>query len=141
MNSKKGITMLSLVIYISSFLLITGVVAGITSFFYGNSKLMTSELYSAADFNKLNLYLVRETRQKVRIIENEKNDGLTTLKFSNGNKFTFDETNHTIYYNATCICEGVQNFLVEEKPSYKPVIRVTVNFTNRSFSCKYTLAE
>lgn len=64
MRSNKGITMMGLIIYITSFLVVTGVVAGLTSFFYGNSTLLTKELYSSADYNKLNLYLVKESEQQ-----------------------------------------------------------------------------
>ena len=48
MRSRKGITMMSLIIYVSSFLVVAGTIAGITAFFYGNSNLMTQELYSAS---------------------------------------------------------------------------------------------
>ncbi len=60
---QKGVTMLSLVIYIASFLVVAGVVAGITIFFYNNTSLLDTEVYSAAEYNKLNMYLVKESEQ------------------------------------------------------------------------------
>ena len=51
-KSQSGVTMISLIIYISSFLVIAGLIAGITSFFYNNTSLMDEEVYSAAEYNK-----------------------------------------------------------------------------------------
>lgn len=139
--SNKGITMMSLIIYITSFLVVVGVVAGITSFFYGNASLMTQELYSSSDYNKLNLYLVKESEQvgnRVSSLNSE--NGI--LSFTNGDKFTYDKTNKLLYYNSICLCEDIQNFSTNtEYTDGKEVINVNVEFTNRSYSCKYTMAQ
>ncbi len=152
MSSQKGITMMSLIIYITSFLVVTGIVAGITAFFYGNSNLMSKELYSASDFNKLNLYLVKESEQdgnRIKEIalssespkEGEEKDAYYLL-FSNGDRFTFDSDNGLLYYNSVCICEDVNKFKVKsEYGSGREVINVMVGFTNKSYSCKYTMAQ
>lgn len=151
MRSQKGITMMSLIIYVSSFLVVTGIVAGITAFFYGNSSLMTQELYSAADYNKLNLYFVKESEQKGNRIKeiaqsNEDNqDGekdAYSVTFSNGDRFTFDSDNNLLYYNSICLCEDIQSFKVKEDyTSGKEVVEVMVGFTNKSYTCKYTMAQ
>lgn len=152
MRSNKGITMMGLVIYITSFLVVTGIVAGITAFFYGNSALMTQELYSAADYNKLNLYLVKESEQKGnRVseiaetntdIESGEQEDVYYIKFSNGDRFTFDSDNNLLYYNSICLCEDVQKFKVnKEYTSGKEVIKVMIAFTNKSYTCKYTMAQ
>ena len=148
MSSRNGITMISLIIYITSFLIVTGVVAAITAFFYGNTNLMTQELYSAADYNKLNLYLVKESEQKGNRVSSITDDeGETESKdyfvsFSNGDRFTFDSENKLLYYNSICLCEDVQNFKVKkEYDSGKEVLKVIVGFTNKSYTCKYTMAQ
>ena len=129
---------MSLVIYISGFLIVICVVAGITSFFYGNSTLMTQELYSSSEFNKINLYLVKESEQK----GNRVKEISPNLEFSNGDKFLYDSANKLLYYNSICLCEDVQDFTVQsEYTSGKEVISVKVEFTNKSYSCKYTMAQ
>ena len=140
LGSNKGITMMSLIIYITSFLVIVGVVAGITAFFYGNASLMTQELYSASDYNKLNLYLVKESEQ----VGNKVNKPVTTgeLAFSNGDKFKYDSSNHLLYYNSVCICEDIQGFeTTTDYTTGKEVVNVKIDFTNRSYTCKYTMAQ
>ena len=149
MRSRKGITMMGLVIYVTSFLVVTGIVAGITAFFYGNANLMTQELYSAADYNKLNLYFVKESEQEGnRVSQIEESAGAGTDKdaskviFSNGDIFTFDSTQNLLYYNSICLCEDVQKFKVQkEYDTGKEVIKVIVGFTNKSYTCKYTMAQ
>ena len=150
MYSRKGITMMSLVIYITSFFIVTGIVAGVTAFFYGNSTLMTQELYSSADYNKLNLYLVKESEQKgnrvSEIVLNstveDRIKDVDYITFSNGDKITFDKDNSLLYYNSICLCEDVKNFKVQvEYDSGKEVINVMVGFTNKSYKCKYTMAQ
>ena len=145
MRSRKGITMMSLIIYVSSFLVVAGTIAGITAFFYGNSNLMTQELYSAADYNKLNLYFVKESEEKgnhVTGISPSTGDSVNSLTFSNGDKFTFDSANNLLYYNSICLCEDIQSFKVKKVyGSGKEVLEVMVGFTNKSYTCKYTMAQ
>ncbi len=143
--SKKGITMIGLIIYIASFLVVTGIVAGITVFFYSNSTLITQSLFSSADYNKLNLYFVKESEQdgnRVTNITNGSSDITKSLEFSNGDAFTFDDVNNTLYYNSICIGEDVQKFKVsKESTSGKDVLNVMVSYSNASYSCKYTMAQ
>ena len=137
MRSQKGVTMIGLIVYVASFLLIASVIGGVTSFFYGNSKLMSQEIYSSADFNKLNLYFIRESEIKGNRFK-------SAVEFSNGDIFTCDLDNKNLYYNNICICQDVQSFEVKEPkdPSYgKQVLSVKVNFTNRSYTTKYTMAQ
>lgn len=145
MHSQKGISMMSLIIYVSSFLVVTGIIAGITAFFYGNSSLMTQELYSAADYNKLNLYFVKESEQKgnrIKEITPKGEESVNSVTFSNGDIFTFDSDNNLLYYNSICLCEDIQNFKVKKDyTSGKEVVEVMVGFTNKSYTCKYTMAQ
>ena len=153
MRSQKGVTMIGLIMYITCFLVITGIVAGVTAFFYGNSTLMTEELYSAADFNKLNLYLVKESEQIGNrvdeiLLEDDTAGGQDATQdakyvaFSNGDRLTFDTNAHLLYYNSICLCEDVQKFRISlDYTSGKEVLSVMVGFTNKSYTCKYTMAQ
>ena len=143
-KSQSGVTMISLIIYISSFLVIAGLIAGITSFFYNNTSLMDEEVYSAAEYNKLNMYLVKESEQKGnRILDIKLNDNnMIYIEFSNGNRYTLDKTSNLLYYNSICLCEDVIDFTVEkEYNSGKEVLKVKVDFTNKSYTTKYTMAQ
>lgn len=145
LNSQNGITMLSLVVYIASFLVITAIIAGITMFFYNNTSLMNVETFSAAEYNKLNMYLVKQSEEsgnKLTQIDQNRESSINYIEFSNGDRFTLDKNTNLLYYNKICICEDVQN--LEVKQDYttgKEVINVKVEFTNKTYTNKYTMAQ
>ncbi len=62
-KSQNGITMINLVIYVISFLIVASMISGITIFFYSNTDLINKENYTAAEYNKLNMYMVKESEE------------------------------------------------------------------------------
>ena len=56
LKSQKGVTMISLMLYVASFAAITLVVGGITTFFYSNMQVLDDSIGSNSGYNKLNLY-------------------------------------------------------------------------------------
>lgn len=62
MKSNKGIAMLSLVIYVASFLVITTLVGTISTYFYNNINLINSTVGGSSEYTKLNLYLINLTK-------------------------------------------------------------------------------
>ena len=145
LNSKKGITMMSLVIYVASFLVISGIIASLTMFFYNNTTLIDVENYSAAEYNKLNMYFVKESEETGnKLIEIDQNTGssIAFIEFSNGDRFTLDKVTNLLYYNKICLCEDVKNFEVQKDyETGKEVVKVKVEFSNKSYTTKYTMAE
>ena len=142
MQNKKGITMMNLIIYVASFLVIAGVIASITAFFYSNTALLDEEIYSAAEFNKLNAYLVKESEEELNKVREISLNGEETryIEFTNNDRYTYDSNNHMLYYNSSLLCEDVQGFKTEKTyTNGKEVIKVIVNFTNKAYSCKYTM--
>lgn len=143
-KSQNAITMLSLIIYIGCFVLIAGIVGSITYYFYNNTELLNEQVYSAAEYNKLNAYLVDESKiNGNEFVSFTPNDTLniSTLTFKNGDKYTLDKTNHLLYYNSICLCEDVQDFEVAS-PTYdtgKEVLNIKVSFTNKTYSTSYTM--
>jgi hypothetical protein len=145
LNSQNGVTMMSLVIYIASFLLVSGIIASITIFFYNNTSLMDDELYSATEYNKLNAYLVSESQIDGNKLVNDNLSALSVLvsfEFSNGHKYTLDKENHLLYYNSICLCEDVQDIAIEKSyDTGKEVLKVKVAFTNKTYTTSYTMAQ
>jgi hypothetical protein len=148
LESQKGITMMSLIIYIASFLVIAGIIGGITAFFYSNTALMDAEVYSAAEYNKLNMYLVKESEEvgnRFSFPKQEQDSSATDMvyfEFSNGDRFTLDKTSKLLYYNSICLCEDVQSIEISrDYTSGKEVLTVKVAFTNKTYTTKYTMAQ
>lgn len=142
-KSAKGITMLSLVIYVLCFVGISAIVGSITVFFYNNNEVLDNEVSSASEYNKLNLYLVKDSEEKGNSYkEIYEESGLYSLSFTNGNVYTFDKANGLIYFNQMCLCEYVSDFAVSlDYSSGKEVINVLVKFNddNISYKTSYTM--
>ena len=59
-KNNKGITLLALIVYITIFILVIGVMTTISSFFYGNMKNVTIEPKYASEFNKFTMFFDTE---------------------------------------------------------------------------------
>lgn len=104
MNSQKGITLTSVVIYVIVMAMIVGVIATITSFFYSNTAQMSDSATNLGEFNKFNaafLAEIKKTGNQIYKIENESQ----RIIFSSGTVFTYQDGG--IYQNRIKICEGV----------------------------------
>ena len=143
-KSQKGVTMISLIIYISCFVVVTSIIATLTTFFYNNTTLMDDEVYNAAEYNKLNMYLVKESEEKGNRLSDIKLDraSMPYIEFTNGNRYTLDKDSHLLYFNKICLCEDVQGLSVEtDYTSGKEVVKVKVDFTAKSYTTKYTMTK
>lgn len=142
-KSASGITMISLVIYVVCFVVISAIVGTITVFFYNNNEVLDNELVASAEYNKLNMYLVKDSQD----IDNSYNgiyeqNNLYSLVFNNGSVYTFDKENNAIYYNQMCLCEFISDFDVSlDYSSGKEVVNVLVKFNddNISYKTSYTM--
>ena len=143
-KSEKGITMINLIIYISCFVVITAIVGGVTTFFYNNTDILDSEISAASEYNKLNMYLAKESEEfNNKFVQfNSEDESTSVLTFSNGNIYTFDKENKLLYYNKMCLCEFVSDFSVTvDHSTGKQVVNVLVKFddNNISYKTSYTM--
>ena len=112
MKSNKGVTLISLVVYVMSFLVIVGIVALISNFFFSNSKVLSSGATGSLEFDMLNAYLIKETqqednkvinlrREEIKIINEDKTEHTRIereIEFSNGNQYIFIKENENVEY-------------------------------------------
>lgn len=115
MKSNKGITLLSLVVYICVFLIVIAVVANISSFFYKDITTMDAETTSDYEYNKLNLYLLEETKKQGNRIVSIRNGNMDSVEFSSGIIFIRPEESNKIYLveqgndKKILLCDNVNN--------------------------------
>lgn len=148
MKSQKGITMLSLVIYVASFLAVTGVVAVITTFFYNNLKVINTDMGSSSYYNKLNLYMANEVKKsgnqvfKYDTTDLSTGSNYITFKDSSNNKNTFVHEGNILYYNKIALCKNVSDFRVKVDSSKgKKVVNVFVEIDGTAYSTNYVVGE
>ena len=93
MKSQKGVTMISLIIYVMSFL----------NFMHKNNKVLSSQSTASAEWDMLNAYLVKETKQSENVViniennETEENAVIRSIIFKNGNSYVFKKENKAKY--------------------------------------------
>lgn len=149
MKSQKGITMISLVIYVAGFMVVTGIVGAITTYFYNNMNVIDSSASSSVEYNKLNVYLLKQVKSPDVVLEgytesphkdfNEENANYITFKLQDGSKNTFLHVGDILYFNKIKLCEEVEKFEVSVEKAEKTSITVTVQIANNQYKTKYVL--
>ena len=119
MNTSRGVTTTSLIIYVIAMLIVIGIIATITSFFYTNVINLEDNSNNIIEITKFNMYFLNE-------IKNNYNDIIAitekSITFLSGNTFTFQD--HSIYMNSNKISENIKDlrFSIEEVNSKKVII-------------------
>ena len=146
-KSNKGVTITGLVIYVSSFLMICGVIAVITTFFYNNTKFLSSEATASSEYDILNAYLAKEAKTEDNTATVP--DGInTTIQFSKGNQYIFEKES-AADYGQIYLCNIITNkyFIVANYVQDATFDSTTDSFTinikilGKTYTQTYNLAD
>lgn len=134
MKKEKGITLISLIIYIISLTLILSLLALISQNFYKNSNLITEKGKYISEYNKFNMFFIEDCKKNSDIynISPEKN----TITFEDGTTYTYKSEDSGIYRNKVKICKNIIFCDFE-----KEVITDESNFTKNTIKVNVTLGE
>ena len=140
MKKEKGITMISLVVYVAVMTVVIGVMSSIITNFYQNTDAVQENIQEIVEFSKFNNYFLKE----VKTIDN-KVDHISTdnnyILFTSGNSFSI--SNDEIYYNNIKICDNVQSMQISLGKNgngiNKSIINVTLIFESFNKSISYKL--
>lgn len=134
MRSQKGVTLVSLIIYVIAMAIVVGILATITTFFYKNVQDVSADIAPITEYTNFNSYFSDEVNHKnLKVIKcgtNEEN-GQNYILFSNGVQFTYVAENKGIYRNKVKICRNIDNCTFEETIENGKSI-ITVNFESGS---------
>lgn len=147
MANNRGITTTSLMIYVIAMLIVIGIIATITSFFYTNVLNLED---NASEISKFNMYFLEETKKdnnevtKLAINSNATiQNTLDYITFKTGNTFTYRD--NSIYYNSSKICENIKGLSITiEEVNGKQVIEVLITLGENieyTKTTKYVLAK
>ena len=113
MENQKGITLVSLSVYIIGMMVIIAIVATLTTFFYKNINNIDDNDIST-DYTKFTKIFSSEINKSGNTvveaktyIENDKK--VSYIIFSSGNQYTYKEENKSIYQNNIKICTKIDN--------------------------------
>lgn len=104
MKSEKGVTLLSLVIYMIIFTMVLGILTVVSNYFYRNIYQVKETPKYISEFNKFSMFFVNDVKSNNDI----KNITATTLEFKDGTKYKWE--NNKIYRDDKEIAKYIRNF-------------------------------
>ncbi len=136
MKKEKGVTLVSLIIYVLVMVVIIAVMSQIISRFYDNTKELNSDTESVLEFNKFNSYFLREIKQEGNELDSIVNGNIL---FTSGN--TFSKQGSYIYYNNIPICSKVTSFTATVDEEDDTIINIRIEFENYSKDINYKIED
>ncbi len=137
MKSQKGITLISLTIYVIVMAIVIGVIAIVTGVFF--KSLQQSNFYTdpIAEYTAFNSYFSEEVNHSgLKILNCEDN----YVAFDNGIVYTFSEENQGIYRNQVKICKDIEECTFSETiKNGKQVVEVRIKAGSQDRTTTYTL--
>lgn len=123
MRSQKGITILSLTVYIFAMTIVVAIVTRVSTFFYKNVTDI-KDIEAISEYTTFNTYFTEEINTKdIKILECEEN----YIVFDNGVQYTFNAENSAIYRDKVKICENIEECTFLRGTNGNGKTTVTVN--------------
>ena len=147
MKTQKGVTLISVTIYVIVMLIVVSVITVLTSYFYTNVDVSSTSQDLNQQYTRFNTYFVEETNKRenklVEINKIKDNNGNVQQKyiiFTSGNQYTYIPENKAIYMNKVKIAQNITDCLMTtEENNDKTTISVTIKGENFERTTKYTL--
>ena len=144
MKSQKGVTMISLTIYIITMAIVVGILSTVTTFFYKNVKDTNVDIDLLTEFTTFNSYFSEEiNNSNLQVVECGMTDSYQNyIVFSNGVQYTYVPENKGIYRNQVKICRNIDICTFSEKiENGKSVVTVNLTAGNEQRETEYTLTN
>ena len=138
MKSQKGITLISLTIYIIGMTIAVSVITVLSSYFYTNVDDNTQNIELYAEYTKFDSFFSQEVNHSnIKVVECKNN----YVIFDNGVQYMFVPENNAIYKDKVKVCKEVEscNFSYTIKNAkYVVIAEIKINGLEQR-SVEYTL--
>ena len=146
MKSQKGVTLISLTIYVIVKAIVVGILSVITTFFYHNTKDFR-DINPMLEYTTFNSYFSDEVNHSnikiVKCYTGTTDDEQNYIIFNNGVQYTYIPANKGIYRNKVKICRNIEQCEFSEKIEKGKTI-ITLTFKAEGGELKtidYTLKD
>lgn len=112
LKSEKGITLISLTVYIIVLSLVVGIMATISNFFYGNLNIVKDTAKYSSEFDKFNNSIIADVKLNKHVQVDSENK---TIIFENGTTYKYNAEDEGIYRGKNKIATHVKYFEVSSK--------------------------
>ncbi len=112
MKSQRGITLISLTVYIIVMVIVVATLTIISNFFFKNMKLSSKNIDPLTEYTKFTTFFTDEINHNNIKVLDCKTDSTTEnsyVVFDDGVQYTFVKENKGIYRNKIKICRDVEN--------------------------------
>lgn len=137
MKSQKGVTLISLTVYVIVLLVVVVTLSTISGYFFSNYNKASKKVPVLTEYTKFTSYISQEVnKSNIRILLCETNTNVSGKKtsyivFSNKVQYTFVEENKSIYQNKVKICRNVEDCSFSTNPE-KTQITINIKFKGDS---------
>lgn len=143
MKQEKGITLISLTIYIIVMTIVVSTIAIISTYFYKDAHSLANRINPLAEYTKFNSFFADEVNHSnLKILDCQEH----YVVFDNTTQYTYVPENKAIYRNKVKIASEVENCKFERKvKNGKEVISITIKMVdsaeNEQKSTDFTLTN
>lgn len=104
MKSEKGITLISLTIYLTAMCLVIAMLATFSNLFYSNSAYLKENSKNMSEYNKFNMYFIEDVKNNKEVSSITNNE----IVFEDGTIYTYKASpDNSIYRNKVKICKNI----------------------------------
>lgn len=104
MKSEKGITLISLIIYMIVMCLVVSMLAIFSDLFYSNTNYLKENSKYMSEYNKFNMYFIEDIKNNKNLLTIENNK----IEFEDGTVYNYkSDSDYSIYRNKVKICTNI----------------------------------
>lgn len=135
-KSQKGVTLVSVIIYIIGMVIMATVIGTITIYFYNNLTKTSDVSKASIEYSKFNTFFLNDVKEQnnrlVRVDDNK------LIQFSNGASYLYE--NNTVYRGDVRICGNVSDFTIAPNTQdEKQVIEILMEIEGRVYTTSYVV--
>ena len=112
LKSEKGITLISLTVYIIVLSLVVGIMGTISNFFYGNLNIVKDTAKYSSEFDKFNSSIIADVKLNKHVQVDSENK---TIIFGDGTTYKYNPMDEGIYRGKNKIATHVTYFEASSK--------------------------
>lgn len=142
-KNQKGVTLTSLIVYIIAMVIVIGIIATITKYYYSNLSEINSQVDVSKEYSSLNSYILQDVNNPYNVISECTDNYIVFYNSTNQDdgyhQYTFRE--NSIYYNKIKICNAVKSCRFTQN-NLEPETKFTINITfqnNESKNLDYSI--
>lgn len=105
MSNQKGVTLISLIVYIIVLTIIISILSLVSQMFFTNIKYITAKGKYVSEFNKFNMYFIKDVKNNKDVLECKSNK----IILEDGTIYTYNSEENSIYRNKVKICNNISN--------------------------------